>query len=123
MKLRTAGAWSAMVLVLASCSPHHESGTEPGCLFGAYASPRGGFGASREEATLLDLEERIAGRRMDLDRLYRRWDDAIPGEREARTIAVGRIPVVSFTSTRYSTDSPPIPWAAIARGDEDAHLA
>jgi hypothetical protein len=107
-------------LLLASCSSDHDVGIERRYLLGAYASSSSGASDdSALEEAMVNLE-RDVDRPLDLDRIFRRWDDAIPGPRERRTVAAGRTPVVSFKS---ETNEGPIPWQRIASGVEDPHLA
>ncbi|HEY6559214.1 MAG TPA: glycosyl hydrolase [Polyangiaceae bacterium] len=104
----------SVVLTALGCSSEARIGTKPDALFGAAA----GDGLD-DLASLEALEER-AGRRMAIDRVYRGWDNAAPGAREQRTIAAGRIPLVSFNGGRASES--PVRWANVASGTEDAHL-
>lgn len=108
-----AGACASLGLAALGCSDAHI-GVEPGALFGAAA------GDGAEDSTRLEALEERAGRRMAVDRVYRSWDNAAPGAREQRTIAAGRVPLVSFNGGRQ--DGASIRWASVASGAEDAHL-
>lgn len=97
-----------------ACSSDARIGTKPDALFGAAA------GDGIDDLTRLEALEERAGRRMAIDRVYRGWDNAAAGAREQRTIAAGRIPLVSFNGGRQSES--PVRWANVASGAEDAHL-
>jgi hypothetical protein len=98
---------------LAACAPTASLGEKPRCLIGLAT------GAGLDDLSILESVETRLGRRMSLDRIYRNWDDAVPDEREAETIANGRIPIVSFNGRR---DGSLVSWASVASGAEDARL-
>ncbi len=87
-----------------------------GLLFGSYVQPRPGQGAEAAAAE----QEAIAGRKMDLQRIYRQWDDPQPDPVVVASLRRGRIPVLSIRP-RYK-DGRIVPWAAVARGDADATI-
>ena len=106
---------STLALVaLAACHTDESVGDASGVLFGAAAAVNTNNDAV-QEAALTTLETQ-AGRTMDLDRIYRQWDNAVPGARERWTIQLGRTPIVSFKATADT------PWSAIANGAADARL-
>ena len=102
------------VLALAACHTDESVGDAAGVLFGAAAATNTNNDAVQEAAfTALEAQ---TGRTLDLDRIFRQWDDAVPGARERWTIQLGRTPIVSFKAT---TD---VPWSAIANGAADPRL-
>lgn len=107
---------AALLLVaLAACQTDASVGQVSGVLFGAAAST-GTTDAATQQAAVTAIEAQLA-RPLDLDRIFRQWDTAVPGARERWTLDHGRTPIVSFKA------APEAPWPAIARGDHDATLA
>jgi hypothetical protein len=88
-----------------------------GVLFGAYADLSTGKNPSQAISTL----ETAAGRRLDLHRIYRRWDDPEPGASVTATVRAGRIPVLSI-KPKYR-DGRLLRWADVAAGRADAQIA
>jgi hypothetical protein len=97
----------ATMLVLSLFSG--TAGAATGCLWGARVSgvPIGEFEA--------DL-----GRRLGVTRIYRTWNQALPGPEAAADAAKGRVPILSFNTRR--SGSTPIPWSEIAAHRHDAAL-
>lgn len=87
-----------------------------GVLFGAHAAPAAG---QDTEQALVDLETRL-GRRLDLHRMFRVWDDPLPDLVAARNVRTGRIPVVSWRPGTRNGGK--IPWASIAAGHHDHRI-
>jgi hypothetical protein len=107
--------WLGLTLIVTACStPQSNLGEEPGCLLGARAGD--GTGAPDE----LELVESQLGRALSIDRIYRQWDNAAAGEREAMTIAAGRIPLVSFNGRSEMLGT--VTWADVASGSRDTDL-
>lgn len=104
-----------VLLALAACTTDSSVGSVSGVLFGA-AAATGSNDAAIQQAAVTGIEAQL-GRTLDLDRIFRQWDTAVPGARERWTIDAGRTPIVSFKATADA------PWPAIARGDHDATLA
>jgi hypothetical protein len=102
------------LVALAACHADESVGDASGVLFGVAAAINTTNDAA-EEAAFTTIEAQ-AGRRLDLDRIFRQWDNAVPGAREQWTIQLGRTPIVSFKAPAD------VPWAAIASGDADARL-
>jgi hypothetical protein len=71
------------------------------------------------EQTLTELEVRL-GARVDLHRIFRRWDDQTPDLVLARTVRHGRVPLISFKPQRR--DGSRISWASIAAGHQDQRI-
>lgn len=63
-----------------------------GILFGAFAGKRG----AEDTAAALDALERLAGRKMDVHRIYATWDEAQPNKFVSADLARGRIPLLSI---------------------------
>jgi hypothetical protein len=104
-----------LVLALAACQTDTSVGQVSGVLFGAAAATNTSDPAI-QEAAVTAIEAQL-DRPLDLDRIFRQWDTAVPGARERWTLDHGRTPIVSFKA------APDAPWPAIARGDHDATLA
>jgi hypothetical protein len=105
----------AAIPALIACHTDESVGDVRGVLFGVAAATNMSNEAIQESAfTSVELK---TGRRFDLDRIFRQWDNARPGARERWTIEHGRTPVVSF---KAASDAP---WQAIANGEHDAELA
>ena len=106
-----------ILVALAAFTACHEDeivGDVPGVLFGVAASTNTTNEAIQEAAfTSVELKSE---RKFDLDRIYRQWDNALPGTRELWTIEQGRTPIVSFKTSAEA------PWSAIANGDHDLEL-
>jgi hypothetical protein len=105
----------AALAALTACQVDESVGDVPGVLFGVAASTNTTNEATQESAFI--SVELKSEREFDLDRIYRQWDNAVPGTRELWTIQMGRTPIVSFKTTAEA------PWSAIASGDHDAKLA
>lgn len=88
-----------------------------GLLFGAYAQPRDD---EDDQAALADLEAAV-GRKLDLHRVYARWDDELPSANLTADIARGRTPVLSILPQR--SDGSKVSWGSIAHGSQDAVIA
>jgi endoglucanase len=112
-------ARAATLLVLESlvgCSSDASLGERRGCLFGAWSEP----GENQTiEAALVSFEA-LVGRRLDLDRVYYRWDDSFPGDHERWSSENGRTAVPTWRTRRR--DDSPVAWASIASGAEDATI-
>jgi hypothetical protein len=106
---------AAALVAVTGCHAEESVGDVHGVLFGVAAATNQPNEAIQEAA--FASVEQMTGRTFDLDRIYRQWDNAVPGTRELRTIQMGRIPIVSFKS------APKAPWSAIAHGDHDPELA
>lgn len=105
---------AAALAALAACHTDEPLGNVSGVLFGVAASTNTTDEAVQRSAfTSVELK---AGRHLELDRIFRQWDNALPGTREQWTLDEGRTPIVSFKAAAEA------PWAAIARGDHDAEL-
>ncbi|HEX4417737.1 MAG TPA: hypothetical protein VH165_07550 [Kofleriaceae bacterium] len=115
MSRAAVAALAGALVALGACRAEQSVGDVPGVLFGAAVTTNTSDAATQEAA--LTMVEAQAGRRFDLDRIYRQWDDPVPGARELWTIQLGRTPIVSFKATSEA------PWPAIANGDADAKLA
>jgi hypothetical protein len=87
-----------------------------GVLLGAFASP--GPAQNSEEA-LTELEAKV-GRRFDLHRVFRLWDDVLPSRTLTQDVQKGRIPVVSWLPTTW--DGAKLSWAQIAAGWHDDRI-
>ncbi|MBA2575792.1 MAG: hypothetical protein H0V05_03985 [Euzebyaceae bacterium] len=85
------------------------AGAATGCLWGARVS---GVPIAEFEADL--------GRRLGVTRIYRTWNQALPGPEAAAHAAKGRVPILSFNTRR--SGSTPIPWSEIAAHRHDAAL-
>jgi hypothetical protein len=106
---------AAALPALTACPTDESVGGVHGVLFGVAAATLTTNEATQEAAfTSVELK---TGRTFDLDRIYRQWDNAVPGTRELWTIRMGRIPLVSFKTAAEA------PWSAIANGDHDPELA
>jgi hypothetical protein len=105
---------AAVLAALTACHEDESVGDVPGVLFGVAASTNTTNEAIQESAfTSVELKSE---RKFDLDRIYRQWDNALPGTRELWTIEQGRTPIVSFKTSAEA------PWSAIANGDHDVEL-
>ncbi|MEO7733803.1 MAG: hypothetical protein ABIY55_22755 [Kofleriaceae bacterium] len=102
------------LVAIAACHADESVGDASGVLFGAAAAVNTS-NDEVQEAAFTTLEAQ-AGRRLDLDRIFRQWDNAVPGAREQWTIQLGRTPLVSFKATQD------VPWSAIANGAADPRL-
>jgi hypothetical protein len=110
-RLRLAAALAAVT----ACHADESLGEVHGVLFGVAAATNTTNEAIQESAfTSVELKTE---RTFDLDRIFRQWDNAVPGSRELWTIERGRTPVVSFKSAAEA------PWLAIANGEHDTELA
>jgi hypothetical protein len=89
----------------------------PGVLFGA-AIPTTGSAADTE--TAMSEQEAQLGRKMDLHRVYRLWDDEMPDTVLRTDVARGRVPLLSIKPK--TGNGKQISWAAIARGDADTDI-
>jgi hypothetical protein len=105
---------AAALVALTACHAEESVGDVHGVLFGVAAATNQTNEAIQESAfTSVEL---MTERTFDLDRIYRQWENAVPGTRELWTIQMGRIPIVSFKT------APVAPWSAIANGDHDPEL-
>lgn len=77
-------------------------------IFGARAKPRDG---QTQEQAMLALED-VLGRRMDADRVFKRWDQLFPAAYDRWTRDMGRTVFLSIRARRVNGDR--IRWAAIA---------
>jgi len=85
---------AAALAALSACHEDESVGDVPGVLFGVAASTNTTNEAIQESAfTSVELKSE---RKFDLDRIYRQWDNVLPGTRELWTIEQGRTPIVSF---------------------------
>jgi hypothetical protein len=97
------------------------SGADPpvlptsGALFGAFAQPDGVATLDRRSA--LEGFESQVGRKMALERVYYRWDQAWPTADDAWTRDAGRIPYISWNARLL--DRSTVRWADIAAGVYD----
>jgi hypothetical protein len=106
---------AAALAALGACHVDDSVGEVQGVLFGVAASTNTTNEVTQQAAfTSVELK---AERTFDLDRIFRQWDNAIPGSRERWTIEHGRTPVVSFKSAVEA------PWSAIANGEHDTEIA
>lgn len=113
-------AWPSLAItaLLVACTAETTSvGEERSCLFGATPGP----GSASDELDRLATLETLIERPLVVHRIYRRWNNAVPGDLELETIAQGRIPIVSWNGQRGNED--PIDWVSVARGDHDDHIA
>lgn len=106
---------AALALALAACTTDASVGSVSGVLFGASAAT-GSNDPAIQQAAVTAIEAQLS-RPLDLDRIFRQWDNAVPNAREQWTLDHGRTPITSF---KASADAP---WPAVARGDHDATLA
>jgi hypothetical protein len=87
------------------------------CLFGAHALPRPGEPTQKDST--LALEASI-GRTLGVFRRYSYWDEPPPDKTHLWAAQGGRIPYISWHA--YKRNGTAIPWASIARGDQDAFI-
>ncbi|MFP2957829.1 PKD domain-containing protein [Myxococcus sp. 1LA] len=120
-----------LCLVLAGCGPEvTDAGTEhgttrasvthapaSGILFGAFAGKRG----TEDTAAALDALERLAGRKMDVHRIYATWDEAQPNKFVSADLSRGRIPLLSIEA-KLQGGAGSVAWSRIASGAEDARI-
>jgi hypothetical protein len=97
--------------------PAQVGALPPGVLFGA-AIPATGSAVDTEAA--MAAQEAQLGRKMDLHRVYRLWDDDMPDTVLRTDVARGRIPLLSIKPKTGSGKQ--ISWASIARGEADADI-
>ncbi|QGQ18585.1 hypothetical protein GC089_04135 [Cellulomonas sp. JZ18] len=71
------------------------------------------------EAAAQQAEE-FLGRRLDVQRIYHRWDENLLGPVATSAVQRGRVPMLSILPKRGN--GAVVPWAAIARGDADAQI-
>lgn len=96
----------------ADTAPTWPSG---GALFGAYVSIDAHTGATREAAwSTFELQ---AGRRMDVDRQFKRWDDPCVTSSDAASVAAGRRLLISWDAKRKNGSYES--WKRIASGADD----
>ncbi|HLZ38348.1 MAG TPA: hypothetical protein VKP64_11490 [Mycobacteriales bacterium] len=138
---RQALAWvaAAAAAVIAPATPQQAAATEvspptggsvsasaalspqQGLLFGAFvdsgASPT--QPAAPDSQTVLKRFEQRLGRKLDLHRIFLRWDD--PFTNAAADVARGRAPILSIRPTRR--DGTNLGWASIAAGSHDGDIA
>ena len=88
-----------------------------GMLVGGFVQPRD---SQVSEAAVSAFEE-ATGRKLDLQRWYARWDEAMPPAQVATTLRRGRTPVLSIEPRRL--DGSKIAWASIAAGEHDTEIA
>lgn len=88
-----------------------------GLLFGAFVAT----GSSANVDDAVAAFEHTVGRKLDVQRVYRRWGDDLRAGGVASAVARGRTPAVSVASKR--ADGTAVSWASIARGDHDAAIA
>src|SRR6188472_2879310 len=69
-----------------------------GALFGAYVSIDAHTGATREAAW--SKFETQAGRRMDVDRQFKRWNEPCVNSSDAASVAAGRRLLISWDAKR-----------------------
>ena len=72
-----------------------------GTLFGTYVQPRTGWIREDVVAAVNKLESDL-GRRLDIDQHYNPWHVAFPSWKEEWDLANGRIPLITWGSTRTS---------------------
>ncbi|GAA1648864.1 PKD domain-containing protein [Georgenia ruanii] len=94
-----------------------------GRLFGAYVAPSGSpampnAGDSQDAAAAF---ENAIGRKIDLHRLFLRWDDDLAQATVRADVARGRTPILSVRPERR--DGTKISWAQVASGTVDADIA
>ncbi|GAA4288137.1 hypothetical protein [Georgenia daeguensis] len=96
---------------------------DEGRLFGAYVDPDGSPTSPSDGNSQDALEqfENEVGRKLDLHRLFLRWDDDIAQPTVLADIDRGRTPIVSVRPERR--DGSRIPWADVASGAVDADIA
>ncbi len=87
-----------------------------GLLFGAFVDRDG---QATSEQSVSRFEDSI-GRKLDLQRVYRLWDEDVTGP-VGVTVQRGRTPVLSISSKR--TDGTKVSWASIASGAQDSAIA
>jgi hypothetical protein len=100
-----------------SLTPGEVGALPPGVLFGA-AIPTTGSALDTEAA--MAAQEAQLGRKTDLHRVYRLWDDEMPDTVLRTDVARGRVPLLSIKPKTGSGKQ--VSWAAIARGDADAEI-
>jgi hypothetical protein len=88
-----------------------------GCLWGAYAEPRG---AQDARSAIVDLEHQI-DRRLAISRHYAKWNDPLPNGFQEWSVSRGRIPYVSWHAE--TTSGGPVAWSSIAGGQYDDWIA
>ncbi|MEA2521601.1 MAG: hypothetical protein QOI81_1247 [Actinomycetota bacterium] len=87
------------------------------CLFGAHALPRGGEASQKDSTLALEAE---LGRTLGVFRRYSYWDEPPPDLTHLWAAQGGRTPYISWHA--YTRNGTAIPWASIARGDQDAFI-
>jgi hypothetical protein len=90
--------------------------TGTGCLWGAYAEPRG---TEDQRSALVNLERQI-DRRVAITRHYTLWDAPIPSTFQEWSASHGRIPYVSWHA---ETTNGAVAWSSIAGGQYDDWIA
>jgi hypothetical protein len=88
-----------------------------GALFGAFANPS--VDGYQTPSTFNGLES-VAGRQLDVDRVYADWDTPEPDPQAAWDVANGIIPLLSIGPETVS--GAVVPWAQIASGSDDAAI-
>jgi hypothetical protein len=107
---------SASARTAAAATPGDAADLVPGrgVLFGAGLPTTGS--SQDTEASISEWETTLA-RKLDLHRVYRRWDDPVPDPVLSTDLQRGRTPVLSI-KPKYR-DGRQVTWSAIARGDVD----
>lgn len=90
---------------------------DSGLLFGAYVAKRS---AATIDDAVAQFEDTV-GRKLDVHRIYRQWDEDLRAGGVATSVQRGRTPVLSVSSKKV--DGTKTSWASIARGDHDAAIA
>ncbi|QGQ20534.1 hypothetical protein GC089_16760 [Cellulomonas sp. JZ18] len=85
-------------------------------MLGQYVARAGG--ASAPAAT--DAAEHRLDRRLDVQRLYHRWDEDLLGPATTDAVQRGRVPVLSVLPRR--ADGSVVRWTTIARGGADERI-
>lgn len=85
-------------------------------LVGAFVE-RGPYATTAEAAAAV---EETLGRRLDVQRVFLRWDDPLDGPAVADAVARGRIPMVSVLPQHL--DGSRLTWAQIASGEVDEQI-
>lgn len=89
---------------------------EEGALFGAFVSVDAHTGPSREAAW--SKFEAQAGRQMDVDRVFKQWDEPCVNASDQASAAAGRTLLISWTAKRRNGAGYES-WARIASGEVD----
>jgi hypothetical protein len=91
-------------------------GQNTNCVWGAYVNPEG-----KPSRTAIEQFETQIGRKLGMTRHYTHWDMPLPGGTIEWSAQGGRLPLVAWASDKLNGQY--VPWADIARGQEDAWIA